>query len=82
MSSYDLANPPKSVTNQQHKLKQLVQAPKSQFMDVKCPGCFQISVVFTHATSQVVCQSCAQVLATSTGGKAKLAPGCSFRMKE
>ena len=25
-----------------HKLKRLVQKPNSFFMDVKCPGCFQM----------------------------------------
>jgi small subunit ribosomal protein S27e len=50
-------------------------------MDVKCSGCFQITTVFSHATTQVVCQSCSQVLANSTGGKVRLQSGCSFRQK-
>jgi len=27
-----------------HKLKRLVQSPNSFFMDVKCPGCYQMYV--------------------------------------
>ena len=45
-----------------HKLKTLVPAPRSFFMDVKCPGCFTITTVFSHANTVVVCQGCSQVL--------------------
>lgn len=38
-----------------HKLKRLVQHPNSYFMDVKCPGCYIISTVFSHAQIVVVC---------------------------
>jgi len=44
-------------------------------MDVKCPGCFAITTVFSHAQSVVLCGSCAQVLSQPTGGKARLAVG-------
>jgi small subunit ribosomal protein S27e len=82
MSTYDLANPPKAVERNQHKLQKLVQEPQSCFYDVKCHGCFQISVVFSHATSAVFCNTCSQQLATPTGGKAKINPGCAFRVKK
>jgi small subunit ribosomal protein S27e len=39
---YDLLNPPAEVEARQHKLHRLVQSPNSFFMDVKCPGCFQM----------------------------------------
>ncbi|OBS57449.1 hypothetical protein A6R68_11425, partial [Neotoma lepida] len=32
-----------------HKKKRLVQSPNSYFMDVKCPGCYKITTVFSHA---------------------------------
>ncbi|KAI4951070.1 hypothetical protein J4E86_007579 [Alternaria arbusti] len=64
-----------------HKLKTLVPAPRSFFMDVKCPGCFTITTVFSHANTVVVCQGCSQVLCQPTGGKARLTEGCSFRRK-
>lgn len=56
-------------------------ARSQYFMDVKCPGCFAITTVFSHAHSVVMCASCSQVLAQPTGGKARLTEGCSFRRK-
>lgn len=44
-------------------------------MDVKCPGCFQITTVFSHASTVVQCGSCATVLCQPSGGKAKLTEG-------
>ncbi|KAI3326901.1 ribosomal protein S27-domain-containing protein [Xylariaceae sp. AK1471] len=64
-----------------HKLKNLVPAPRSFFMDVKCPGCFTITTVFSHAQTVVICQGCTTVLCQPTGGKARLTEGCSFRRK-
>ena len=45
----DLLYPSKADESKKHKLKRLIQSPNSFFMDVKCPGCFQISTVFSHA---------------------------------
>jgi small subunit ribosomal protein S27e len=78
---HDLLNPPAFYEAQQHKLKRLVQHPNSYFMDVKCPGCFQITTVFSHAATVVICASCSQVLCQPTGGKARLTENCSFRKK-
>merc|ERR1712032_1407531 len=77
----DLLNPTPAAEAKKHKLKQLVPAPRSSFMDVKCPGCFTITTVFSHANTVVVCQGCSQVLCQPTGGKARLTEGCSFRRK-
>lgn len=59
----------------------LVPGPRSFFMDVKCPGCFTITTVFSHAQTVVICQGCTTVLCQPTGGKARLTAGCSFRRK-
>ncbi len=59
----------------------LVPGPRSFFMDVKCPGCFTITTVFSHAQTVVICQGCTTVLCQPTGGKARLTEGCSFRRK-
>ena len=59
----------------------LVPTPRSFFMDVKCPGCFTITTVFSHAQTVVICQGCSTVLCQPTGGKARLTEGCSFRRK-
>ena len=44
-------------------------------MDVKCPGCFNITTVFSHAQTVVLCGSCSTVLCQPTGGKARLTEG-------
>ena len=62
-------------------IQTLVPVPRSFFMDVKCPGCFNITTVFSHAQTVVICGSCATVLCQPTGGKARLTEGCSFRKK-
>ncbi|KAL2157006.1 hypothetical protein VTH06DRAFT_8619 [Thermothelomyces fergusii] len=75
----DLLNPSPAAEARKHKLKTLVPAPRSFFMDVKCPGCFTITTVFSHAQTVVICQGCTTVLCQPTGGKARLTEGCSFR---
>ena len=81
MGDVDLLHPPRELEQRRHKLKRLVQSPNSFFMDVKCPGCFNITTVFSHAQSVVLCGSCSTVLCQPTGGKARLTEGCSFRKK-
>ncbi|KAI1319065.1 hypothetical protein EDD11_004954 [Mortierella claussenii] len=68
----DLLNPSHAHEQKTHKLKRLVQSPNSYFMDVKCPGCVQITTVFSHAQTVVMCSSCANVLAQPTGGITRL----------
>ncbi|PGH00445.1 40S ribosomal protein S27 [Helicocarpus griseus UAMH5409] len=77
----DLLNPTPQAEARKHKLKTLVPAPRSFFMDVKCPGCFTITTVFSHAQTVVICAGCSTVLCQPTGGKARLTEGCSFRRK-
>ncbi|GMI73945.1 hypothetical protein HRI_001063800 [Hibiscus trionum] len=77
----DLLNPPVDLEKKKHKLKRLVQSPNSFFMDVKCQGCFNITTVFSHSQTVVVCGNCQTVLCQPTGGKARLTEGCSFRKK-
>ena len=77
----DLLHPSPEAEASTNKLKRLVQSPNSYFMDVKCPGCFNITTVFSHAQSVVLCGSCNQVLCQPKGCKARLQEGCSFRKK-
>lgn len=77
----DLLYPSAQSEARKHKLKRLVPKPDSYFMDVKCPGCFQITTVFSHAKTVVLCGNCNTVLCQPTGGKARLTEGCSFRKK-
>ncbi|KAK1244578.1 hypothetical protein MKX07_003377 [Trichoderma sp. CBMAI-0711] len=64
----DLLNPSAASEAKKHKLKTLVPQPRSFFMDVKCPGCFTITTVFSHAQTVVICQGCTTVLCQPTGG--------------
>ncbi|XP_054432883.1 40S ribosomal protein S27-like [Pteronotus mesoamericanus] len=65
-----------------HKNKHLVQSPNSYFIDVKRPGCYKITTVFSHAQTVVLCVGCSTVLCKPTGGKSRLTEGCSFRRKQ
>ncbi|KAI5960406.1 RPS27A [Candida pseudojiufengensis] len=77
----DLLHPNPSTTKNTYKLKKLVQEPNSYFIDIKCPGCFNIVTIFSHAQTSVSCEKCSNLLCTPTGGKAKLVEGSSFRRK-
>ncbi|KAM7116626.1 small ribosomal subunit protein eS27-like [Molossus nigricans] len=65
-----------------HKKKWLVQSPNPYFMDAKCPGCYKITMAFSHAQTVVLCVGCSTVLCQLTGGKARLTEGCFFRRKQ
>uniref|UniRef100_A0A4W5S0P6 40S ribosomal protein S27 n=1 Tax=Hucho hucho TaxID=62062 RepID=A0A4W5S0P6_9TELE len=60
---------------QRHKKKRLVQSPNSYFMDIKCPGCYRITTVFSHAQKVVPCGGCSFVLCQPRGGKCRLTEG-------
>ncbi|XP_029470363.1 40S ribosomal protein S27-like isoform X3 [Rhinatrema bivittatum] len=77
----DFLHPLLDRERQRHKKKRLVQSPNSYFMDVKCPGCYKITTVFSHAQSVVLCVGCSTILCQPTGGKCRLTEGCSFRRK-
>ncbi|XP_069452363.1 ribosomal protein eS27-like isoform X2 [Ovis canadensis] len=82
MLARDLLHPSLDEEKKKHKKKRLVQSPNSYFMDVKCPGCYKITTVFSHAQTVVLCVGCSTVLCQPTGGKARLTEGCSFRRKQ
>mmetsp|Transcript_5661 Transcript_5661/g.7576 ORF Transcript_5661/g.7576 Transcript_5661/m.7576 type:complete len:83 (+) Transcript_5661:43-291(+) len=77
----DLLYPSQADEKKKHKLKRLIQSPNSFFMDVRCPGCFHITTVFSHAQTVVLCAGCSSMLCQPTGGKCRLTEGCSFRKK-
>jgi len=60
----DLLHPLPAEEKRKHKLKRLVQHPNSYFMDVKCPGCYKITTVFSHAQGVVVCTGCSTILSS------------------
>ncbi|CAI9159551.1 unnamed protein product, partial [Rangifer tarandus platyrhynchus] len=52
----DLLHPSPEEEKRKHKKKRLVQSPNSYFMHVKCPGCYKITTVVSHAqNSSFVC---------------------------
>ncbi|AWO96559.1 40S ribosomal protein S27 isoform 4 [Scophthalmus maximus] len=75
----DLLHPSLEEEKRTHKKKRLVQCPNSYFMDVKCPGCYKITTVFSHAQTVVLCVGCSTVLCQPTGGKARLTEGTGHR---
>merc|ERR1712203_1186171 len=77
----DLLHPDPKEEKSRHKLKRMIQSPNSFFMDVKCPGCLQITTVYSHAQTVVLCGNCNMMLCQPTGGLARLTEGCSFRRK-
>jgi small subunit ribosomal protein S27e len=46
--------------------------PKSKFVKVRCSKCKNEQIIFEKASTEVKCLVCDEVLATPTGGKAKL----------
>ncbi|MCX8204274.1 MAG: 30S ribosomal protein S27e [Candidatus Nezhaarchaeota archaeon] len=54
------------------RLKELIPVPRSHFLQVRCPECGNVQMVFSHASTQVKCLICGRVLARPTGGKAKI----------
>ncbi|XP_052477886.1 40S ribosomal protein S27-2 [Gossypium raimondii] len=75
----DFLNPLTELEKKMHKLKLLVLTVNSFFIDVKCQGCFNITTMFSHSQTVVVCGNCQTVLCQPIGGKARLTEGCSFR---
>ncbi len=50
-------------------------------MDVKCGGCSDTNVIFSHAQSVIACNNCKNVLTKPTGGKCKITEGSAFKVK-
>ncbi len=77
----DLLNADPIAEEHKNKLKKLVQAPNSFFLDVRCAQCNNISTIFSHSQTSDACQHCTHILCTTSGGKAKLTVGSSWRRK-
>lgn len=48
---------------------QLIPKPSSKFQKVSCHECQEVQVVYSHATTPVICNSCGNALTKSTGSK-------------
>ena len=42
----------------------------SRFITIKCSGCENEQIVYSHATTNVKCSVCNQTIAESSGGRA------------
>jgi len=47
--------------------------PQSRFIKVRCAKCKNEQIIFSSVSSTVTCLVCESILATPTGGKAKIA---------
>jgi len=54
------------------RLAKLFAEPTSRFIRVRCPKCNAEQVIFGKASTVVRCLKCNRILATPTGGKAKI----------
>lgn len=52
--------------------RDVVPMPTSRFLKVICPDCGNEQIIFSKASTKVVCLVCGSTLATPTGGKAKI----------
>ncbi|UCE95398.1 MAG: 30S ribosomal protein S27e [Candidatus Bathyarchaeota archaeon] len=50
----------------------LIPKPKSYFLRVRCPDCGNEQVIYSNPTNVVKCNICKIILATPTGGKARI----------
>lgn len=79
----DLLKPSEDKEFRLYKLKRLVQAPNSYFMDVKCfRGCPGVTPMFSHGSTIIPCRVCGAILGKPTGGKMKMTPGVAFKIKK
>ena len=49
-----------------------LKVTRSKFLKVKCSKCKNEQIIFEKAAGDVTCSVCKEILAKSTGGKAKL----------
>lgn len=49
-----------------------IPEPNSRFQNVKCGACSEKQVVYSHASTQVFCNSCGNILSEPTGALAKI----------
>ncbi len=49
-----------------------LKVTESKFLKVKCSKCKNEQIIFEKAAGDITCSVCKEILAKSTGGKAKL----------
>ncbi len=49
-----------------------IPLPNSVFQKVSCKECNEENIVYSHASTEVTCKSCGNVIAKPTGAKANI----------
>lgn len=49
-----------------------IPEPRSVFHKVSCKECNEENIVYSHASTEVACKACGNVIAKPTGSKAKI----------
>jgi small subunit ribosomal protein S27e len=50
----------------------LIPEPSSKFQKVSCNECKEENIVYSHASSEITCKSCGNVIAEPTGAVANI----------
>ncbi|XP_059291658.1 small ribosomal subunit protein eS27z-like [Lycium ferocissimum] len=77
----DLFNPPGELGTNKHKLKFLIQRTTC-FVEKKCQGCYNVTIVHDRHQSVVLCGHCQDVVGRPTGGRIKPTEGHCVRAKK
>ncbi|AJF62428.1 MAG: 30S ribosomal protein S27e [archaeon GW2011_AR20] len=51
---------------------ELIKEPSSRFVKLRCQKCKNEQIIFGKATTEVKCLVCNQIIASPSGGKAKI----------
>ena len=49
-----------------------IPTPRSSFQKINCGECDEEQIVFSHNTTEVICNSCGNVLARTAGSKSRI----------
>ena len=50
----------------------LTPEPSSKFQKIKCKECDEENIIYSHATTEVTCKACGNIIAKPTGAVASL----------
>ena len=59
----------------------LIPEPNSKFLKVNCKECEEENIVYSHASTPVMCKSCGNIITKPTGSKAQIIGKISETLK-
>jgi small subunit ribosomal protein S27e len=77
----DILHPSAEEEAQTCKKKTLVPNPHSEFVNLRCNECMDVTLAFSHSNVPIQCSSCGRTLAFPTGGQIRLADNVKERAK-